>query len=92
MHFLEEEYQTLCPIVGNALSSMAISKIKKDEYGNPDRAKYRIVVLVPRHFSTAHLAQAQLGKLSPNPIPTKKTLTKHTQREESQHKNEHEKY
>ena len=35
----------LRPIIGNALPSMAISKIKKDENGNPDRAKYRIVVL-----------------------------------------------
>ena len=41
----EEQYQMLCPIIGNALLSMAISKIKIDENRNPNRAKYRIVVL-----------------------------------------------
>ena len=41
----EKEYQTLRPIVGNALPTMAISKIKTDENGKPVRAKYRIVVL-----------------------------------------------
>lgn len=44
-YITESEYQTLCKTIGNALLSMAISKIKKDQDGNPDRAKYRIVVL-----------------------------------------------
>ena len=44
-YLTEDEYQTLRPIVGNALPSMAISKIKTNENGHPDRAKYRIVVL-----------------------------------------------
>ena len=41
----EDEYQRLRPIVGKALPSMAISTIKHDGDGNPDRCKYRIVVL-----------------------------------------------
>ena len=41
----EDEYKALSPIVGNALPTMAISKIKTDENGNPTRAKYRRVVL-----------------------------------------------
>ena len=41
----EKEYQLLRPITGNALPSMAISTIKRDELGNPVRAKYRIVAL-----------------------------------------------
>ena len=41
----EEEYQRLRPLVGKALLSMAISTIKHDGDGNPDRCKYRIVVL-----------------------------------------------
>ena len=41
----EEEYQTLCPLHGNALPSMAIATIKRDENGKPKRAKYRIVAL-----------------------------------------------
>ena len=36
----EDEHKVLRPIIGNALPSIAISKIKKDEKGNPDRAKY----------------------------------------------------
>jgi len=44
-YICEEGYQALCPAIGNALLSMAISKIKKDKSGNPDHAKYRIVVL-----------------------------------------------
>jgi hypothetical protein len=44
-YITDEQYQLLRPIIGNALPSMAISKIKPDEKGNPDRAKYRIVVL-----------------------------------------------
>ena len=44
-YITEEQYQALRPVVGNALPSMAISKIKTDENGTPDRAKYRIVVL-----------------------------------------------
>ena len=38
-YITEAEYQVLRPIIGNALPSMAISKIKKDENGNPDHAK-----------------------------------------------------
>ena len=41
----EEEYQQLRPVLGNALPSMAISKIKFDQDGTPVRAKYLIVVL-----------------------------------------------
>ena len=44
-HISEEEYNAICPFVGNALPTMAISKIKLDENGLPSRAKYRIVVL-----------------------------------------------
>ena len=44
-YITEDQYQQLRPLVGNALPSMAISKIKKDEKGQPSRAKYRIVVL-----------------------------------------------
>ena len=44
-YITEEEYQVLRPVIGNALSSMAISKIKIYEKGNPDRAKYCIIVL-----------------------------------------------
>ena len=44
-YITEEEYQSLRPVVGNALPTMAISKIKTDENGLPERAKYRIVVL-----------------------------------------------
>ena len=44
-YITEDEYEVLRPIIGNALPSMAISKIKPDENGSPDRAKYRIVVL-----------------------------------------------
>ena len=43
-YITEEQYQLLRPVVGNALPSMALSKIKKVN-GIPDRAKYRIVVL-----------------------------------------------
>ena len=41
----EKEYQALRPIVGNALPTMAISTIKRDENGATSCAKYRIVVL-----------------------------------------------
>ena len=41
----EEQYQLLRPLIGNALPSMAISKIKLDQDGKAVRAKYRIVVL-----------------------------------------------
>ena len=41
----EDEYKALRPVVGNALPTMAISKVKTDENGKPNRAKYRIVVL-----------------------------------------------
>ena len=41
----EEEYNAIRPLVGKALPTMAISKIKLDENGLPSRAKYRIVVL-----------------------------------------------
>ena len=41
----EEEYLRLRPIVGNALPSMAISILKKDENGKPLGCKYRLVVL-----------------------------------------------
>ena len=44
-YITEDEYQSLRPIVGTALPSMAISKVKTDENGTPSRAKYRIVVL-----------------------------------------------
>ena len=44
-YLTEEEYQTLRPIHGNALPSMAIATIKRDANGNPQRAKYRIVAL-----------------------------------------------
>ena len=41
----DEEYQKLKPIVVNALPSMAISTIKRDQDGKPIRCKYRLVVL-----------------------------------------------
>ena len=41
----EDEYKALRPAVGNALPTMAISKVKTDENGKPNRAKYCIVVL-----------------------------------------------
>ena len=44
-YITEDKYQALRPIVGNALPSMAISKVKTDENGSPLRAKYHIVVL-----------------------------------------------
>ena len=40
-----EYYKLLRPIVGNSLPTMAISKVKTDKNGTPNRAKYRIVVL-----------------------------------------------
>jgi deoxyuridine 5''-triphosphate nucleotidohydrolase (dut) len=45
-HYITEaEYQNMKSILGRPLPTMAISKIKRDEKGNPVRAKYRIVVL-----------------------------------------------
>ena len=44
-YITEEEYKALRPIIENALPSMVISKVKMDENGNPDCAKYHIVVL-----------------------------------------------
>lgn len=44
-YITEEQYQALRPVTGNALPTMALSKVKKDEDGNPDSAKYRIVAL-----------------------------------------------
>ena len=44
-YITENEYKALRPIVGNALPTMAISKVKTDEDGKPERAKYCIVVL-----------------------------------------------
>ena len=44
-YITESEYQDLKKIIGRVLPTMALSKIKKDENGKPDRAKYRIVVL-----------------------------------------------
>ena len=44
-YITEKEYQVLRPLIGNALPSMAVSTIKYDEQSNPERAKYRIVVL-----------------------------------------------
>ena len=41
----EEEYKALLPVCGKALPTMAISTIKTDGEGNPERAKYRIVAL-----------------------------------------------
>ena len=41
----EDEYQTLKSEIGTAIPTMVVSKIKYDQHGNPDRAKYRIVVL-----------------------------------------------
>ena len=41
----EEDYQRLRPVIGHALPSMAISKIKFDQDGHPARPKYRIVLL-----------------------------------------------
>ena len=52
----EDEYQALRKEIGNALPTMAISKIKYDENGIPTRAKYRIVVLGnldPNNWSAA---------------------------------------
>jgi hypothetical protein len=42
----EQEYRSLIKVTGRALPKMAISitMTKKDEQGNPKRAKYRIVV------------------------------------------------
>ena len=39
-YITEEQYQSLKPIVGNALPTMAISKVKTDKNGAPTRAKY----------------------------------------------------
>ena len=44
-YITEEEYQNMAHILGKPLPTMAISKIKRDENGKPDRAKYRIVAL-----------------------------------------------
>ena len=44
-YLTEEQNQSLKPIVGIALPTMAISKVKTDSNGVPTRAKYRIVVL-----------------------------------------------
>lgn len=44
-YITEEEYKALQPVIGKVLPFMAISKVKKDEDGNPTRAKYCIVVL-----------------------------------------------
>jgi hypothetical protein len=41
----DDEYQQIKNVVGKALPSMAISTIKYDGEGKPDRCKYRIVVL-----------------------------------------------
>ena len=41
----EDKYKALRPVVRNALPTMAISKVKTNEDGKPERAKYRIVVL-----------------------------------------------
>ena len=41
----EDEYQSLRSILGPVLPTIAISTIKRDENGNPQRAKYRICVL-----------------------------------------------
>ena len=41
----EEEYLRLPPLVGNALPTIAISTLKKDENGKPVRCIYRLVVL-----------------------------------------------
>ena len=53
-YITEEEYKVLHPVIGNALPSMAISKVKTDENGTPTRAKYYIVVLGnldPHHWT-----------------------------------------
>ena len=44
-YITEEEYLCLKKVLGKPLLTMAISKIKKDSNGNPQCAKYRIVVL-----------------------------------------------
>ena len=41
----EKEYQLLRPVIVNALPSMVISTIKRDENGIPHQAKYKIIVL-----------------------------------------------
>ncbi len=41
----EEKYNNMKAILGNLLPTMAITTIKYDGKGNPDRAKYRIVAL-----------------------------------------------
>ena len=41
----ETGYKTLTKLFGPAIPSMAISCIKMDKFGNPKRAKYRIVAL-----------------------------------------------
>ena len=41
----EQTYQLLKAKAGKIIPTMAISTIKKDKFGNPHRAKYRIVVL-----------------------------------------------
>ena len=53
-YITENEYKVLQKTVGRALPSMAIATIKRDENGNPTRAKYRLVVLGnlnPNHWS-----------------------------------------
>jgi hypothetical protein len=52
----EAEYQVLKKEIGTAIPTMVVSKIKYDESGVPDRAKYRIVVLGnldPTNWSSA---------------------------------------
>eukprot|EP00957_Ditylum_brightwellii_P155110 11807574-Ditylum_brightwellii.AAC.1 len=44
-YITEEEYQLLKPNLGHALPMIALETIKHDEYGHPQRAKYRICVL-----------------------------------------------
>ena len=41
----KEDYQRIKKVVGRPLPTMALSKIKTDKHGNPEHAKYRIVVL-----------------------------------------------
>ena len=41
----ESEYQMIRPTISNALPTMDKFTVRRDEYGNPTRAKYRIVIL-----------------------------------------------
>ena len=44
-YITEDEYNAIRPLVGSSLPTMAISKVKKDKDGEPQCAKYCVIVL-----------------------------------------------